>query len=163
MDETQARQRLLAAVGPNGPRPATAVFPGERSGTGRGAVDGSGSRAGPAVSNLPARNRTFTGRDEALAQLHAELRAGASRRRCCRLEAVHGLGGVGKTEFALEYAHRFGSDYEVVWWIAAEQPHRRGGRAGRAGRRLGVPAAADQADTDRPDCSRCCGAGAAGC
>lgn len=36
--------------------------------------------------------------------------------------ALSGLGGVGKTQIALEYAYRHQSDYEQVFWIRAEEP-----------------------------------------
>jgi NB-ARC domain len=34
--------------------------------------------------------------------------------------ALYGLGGVGKTQLVLEYAHRYAADYDLVWWIPSE-------------------------------------------
>jgi hypothetical protein len=71
----------------------------------------------PAVWNLARRNPAFTGRDDMLNRLHDTL-SGGDR---VAVQALFGMGGVGKTQLALEYAHRFVGEYDLVWWVPAEQ------------------------------------------
>jgi hypothetical protein len=72
----------------------------------------------PTVWNVPARNPNFTGRDAALVALQQGLAAEAT----VTVQAVQGMGGVGKTQLANEYAYRHCGSYDLVWWIAAEEP-----------------------------------------
>jgi len=149
LDEIEARQRLLDHVDravKRGPRQTTAVFPGGRT-TPSSPLASSGRfpGAGPAISNLPPRNRNFSGRGHLLDQIHADLQSAAAAA-VVPTEAVHGLGGIGKTELATEYAHRFGSDYDIAWWIPAEEPAAAAGALGGLARRLGIPEAADRSE-----------------
>lgn len=74
----------------------------------------------PVVWNVPfARNRSFTGREDELDRLHSLF---ASNTPGAAFQALSGLGGVGKTQLALEYAYLFASSYDVVWWLRAEEP-----------------------------------------
>ena len=135
--EQEAQHRLLAGVDQSGARPTTAPFPGATKGAKR--FPGQG----PAVSNLPARNRNFSGRGELLEQLHASLQA-ESAAAVVPTGAVHGLGGVGKTQLALEFAHRFASDYDVAWWVPAELVTSATAALAALAGRLGVAQVADQ-------------------
>jgi tetratricopeptide (TPR) repeat protein len=140
-DEPTAKRLLLAGLDQSGARPTTAPFPG--TAPARGATRFPGQ--GPEVSNLPARNRNFSGRDELLKDLHASLQA-ESRAAVVPTGALHGLGGVGKTELALEFAHRFASDYDIAWWVQAEQPTSAAAALAALARRLGVEELANQGE-----------------
>jgi tetratricopeptide (TPR) repeat protein len=90
-------------------------------------------------SEIPYRNPHFIGREVELQMLRAQLTSGATAVIRQPPEALYGLGGVGKTEIAAEYAHRFGSDYDVVWWIRADQEDSIRAALVGLGRQLGIP------------------------
>ena len=74
----------------------------------------------PKINRVLARNARFTGRENDLRQLRKEFRSHGQS--AILPVTLHGLGGVGKTQIALEYAHRFRSDYDLVWWLDCSQP-----------------------------------------
>ena len=109
LDEPAATRALLGALGLGAAAPRRADADTHRF---PGSV--------PRIWNVGPRNAAFTGRGPVLDGLRDQL---ASRGSAVVLPvAVHGLGGVGKTQLALEYAHRFKADYDLVWWIDAEVP-----------------------------------------
>ncbi len=65
-------------------------------------------------TNLPPRNESFVGRGEYLERLRDQLTDGGGP------VTLTGGAGVGKSEIAREFAHRFAYDYDVVWWIPAQ-------------------------------------------
>lgn len=64
------------------------------------------------------RNPCFTGREEILHLLHTRLMAQLAGAR--QATALCGLGGIGKTQVAIEYAYRSVQEYQAIFWLAAE-------------------------------------------
>ncbi|MFE9854038.1 FxSxx-COOH system tetratricopeptide repeat protein [Streptomyces sp. NPDC005780] len=67
---------------------------------------------------IPRRNVRFTGREELFSVVFDALE---SARADAAVVTLHGLPGVGKTQLAAEYVYRFGSEYDVVWWVPGER------------------------------------------
>jgi tetratricopeptide (TPR) repeat protein len=110
LDEDQASTKLLWALD----RPALPP--------GSGAASAEKPRFPgrvPPIWNVAARNVDFTGRAPALERIRDQLAGGGTT--AVVALALHGLGGVGKTQLALEYAHRFMADYDLVWWVPSER------------------------------------------
>lgn len=72
------------------------------------------SRGETRASNLPCQNRFFCGREEEIGQIAERFQNGIS------VQGLFGMGGVGKTQIALQYAHIHQADYDFIWWINAE-------------------------------------------
>ena len=67
-----------------------------------------------------AKNPLFTGRESYLEQIRIKLLEKLPKKYNHRV-AIHGLGGIGKTQIAIEYAHRHRGDYNFVFWLHAAE------------------------------------------
>jgi tetratricopeptide (TPR) repeat protein len=87
----------------------------------------SGDLGRPRVVNLvwgremPVRNPHFTGRSRELDELRRTLVGTSAAVIGQPALPLFGLGGVGKTEIAAEYAHKYRNEYTVCWWIRCER------------------------------------------
>jgi tetratricopeptide (TPR) repeat protein len=109
LDEASAAETILRTLDLRPDSPADAA--GESS-----SVRFPGAR--PPVWSVPARNAAFTGRAALLQRLRDNLSIGSTM---VKPQVVHGLAGVGKTQIVTEYSYRFMADYDLVWWISAQQ------------------------------------------
>lgn len=119
LEQEHAKKRLLDSVGfsANGKPPrlvSSPGFPGTHAAQ-------QGSRfpgALPAIWNVPhLRNPNFTGRRTFLAGLKEALN---SDKLSARMQVISGLGGLGKSSLAREFAYQNASDYDLVWWVEAD-------------------------------------------
>lgn len=136
LSEEQATASLLRLIGRGDQRalsekPPIARYPGEE----------------PTWLRLPARNLRFTGRIGDLQRLRDELRADG--RAVLLPVALQGMGGIGKTQLALEYAHRFKAAYDVVWWIPTDPSDRVEQFLSDLGVVMGLPVERTTAETAR--------------
>jgi tetratricopeptide (TPR) repeat protein len=105
LTEDEARDKLLAGLAKPAGREQPAPFP---------------SQTRPpfpsqpwAMSNAPARNPEFQGRDHELEEVDTMLGSH-------KPVVISGVAGVGKTELATEYFHRHAPDASFAWWVSGE-------------------------------------------
>lgn len=109
LDEREAARRLLHLMGFE----AAAVPPRDDDGP----APRSPYRRPLVTGGVPSRNDGFSGREELIDRIHQQLSfAGASP----GVVALCGASGIGKTQIVAEYANRFESEYDVVWWVPAD-------------------------------------------
>lgn len=72
------------------------------------------------ISNVPyLRNPRFTGREDKLKQIHEAL-ISDNKVAVSQPVAVCGLGGIGKTQTAVEYTYLYRAEYEFIFWVKAD-------------------------------------------
>jgi tetratricopeptide (TPR) repeat protein len=107
IDETEAERRLLNALDKREIARKSPQYPGEAR------SDETEYPGGLPINNLPPRNRYFTGRNQNLDKIPMVFKDN-------NFIQVTGLGGIGKTQLALEYAYRYGERYtSIIWFVSA--------------------------------------------
>ena len=112
-NEEEAKEALLSTLGNCKRQHQISKFP-SRNSTSR-------KTAFPkqlCINNLPLRNNYFTGYNE---QLNFIANAFKNNDRTVIRQSISGLGGIGKTQLAIEYAYRYALNYQTaVWFVNAE-------------------------------------------
>src|SRR5688572_2072368 len=104
------------------------------------------TRPPAAVWNVPyPRNENFTGRAGALADIHTKFTARAA---ADRVQVVIGAGGIGKTQLAVEFAYKHRWDYDLIWWLVAEDVAGLTLGYAQLGRQLGLKFSEDTSPDD---------------
>jgi tetratricopeptide (TPR) repeat protein len=120
LNELEARNKLLAGIRrsraiPSSPPP----FPGATSSSPATPSPAFPGSSWPLVQNVPyRRNPFFTGREQLLQDVHEQL-CGTKAVALTQTLAIHGLGGIGKTQTAVEYAYRYKHQYQAIFWVRA--------------------------------------------
>ena len=106
IDDSDAFHRLVCGIRGVAPEPG-----------------GQDARGSPRTThNLPfVPNPAFTGREADLEKLGEHLQK-SGEVAVTQTVALHGLGGVGKTQLAVEYAWKHLGGYEAVLWVRADSP-----------------------------------------
>jgi len=122
LSEDKAKEALLAGLRRTPLDPDTRPpFPGGEPSKPLSAPSFRFPGAFPPIWNVPhGRNPNFTGREELLTGLREALASGAAAA-LTQAQAIHGLGGVGKTALAVEYAYRYAPEYDIFWWVRSEE------------------------------------------
>ncbi len=117
LEEEQAKERLLQGISQERAKPShPPCFPGTETIPKRPRFPGTL----PDIWNVPfLRNNNFTGRVGVFQAIEASL---DSQVPSSRIHTIHGLSGTGKTQVLVEYAYRFSTKYDLVWWIKSESP-----------------------------------------
>ena len=117
-DEQNARSLLLEGVHPERIKPSSVPFPFSQISSETSQEQHPFPGAFPALWNVPfPRNPFFTARTKLLEMMHERLHEPQDKRLPV---ALHGLGGIGKSQIALEYAYRYRDEYTAVFWVRAE-------------------------------------------
>ena len=85
----------------------------------------------------PAHAYLFTGREGALEAL-ARATLGEDAGSTLVSQAVQGMGGVGKTQLAVEFAYRYGRWFDGIHWVNAREPAGIAAEIAACGERMGL-------------------------
>lgn len=97
------------------------------------------------LTNLPfERNPFFTGREQILTDVRTGFSKGGATP---QTQAIFGLGGLGKSQIAIEYAYRHRGDYNAVFWVRSDSPVALSSGFGEIARLLDLP----EKDAQNPD------------
>ena len=120
LDEQEARTIFLAGIKNTRAKPTTpSRFPGKAAPAPPRTPPPNFPGKWPLQLNIPySRNPFFTGRETLLQSLRDQLLSGNTMA-LTQTQAISGLGGIGKTQTAIEYAYRHQQQYSYILWVGA--------------------------------------------